>query len=306
MARTSSSIGHGAGTLSSSRRPRRLRASAPGGDLDPGGEDRAADAGALADRAAVEQDRVAHLRPGLDPAARPDHGPRADRRARRRPPRRVDQHARARSARPASRPGPRGCPSSPAGSARGCRCPSSSRRGAGRAGPSPTSRGKTSRSIETFSPGGIRSSTERSSTYIPALISPGAALAGLLEELEHRALLVAAGPGRRPRSPRPGAGRASPRAPLARGRAAARVRSRSVSTSPLRARKRSSRSSPSCVGGEADRPGGAAAARARPRSGSAPRPAPPRRRAPRAARRAGSRRRARPRSTPWPASHSIM
>ena len=38
----------------------------------------------------------------------------------------VDEHPRRASARPASRPCPRGCPRSPAGSARACRCPSSS------------------------------------------------------------------------------------------------------------------------------------------------------------------------------------
>ena len=191
MARTSSSMvdsgrdsftlaGHGA-----------LEAGA-GADLGARREDRADDPGALADRAAAEQDRVADLGAG----ARPGSRGRARRAGRSRRPRRSRRRGRrarpARSARPASRPAPRGCPSSPAGSARGCRCPPSSRRAAAPCRPSPTSRGKTSRSIETFSPGGIRSSTERSSTYMPALISPGAGLAGLLEELEHLAAPVGA------------------------------------------------------------------------------------------------------------------
>ena len=86
-----------------------------------------------------------------------------------------------------------------------------------------------------------------------------------------------------------------PRAALARGRAAGRQvevgehvaveGEEAVVEVGRRARRRQSGSRPRCR-----------AARARPRSGSRPRPAPPRRPAPRAARRAGSRRRARPRS----------
>ena len=89
---------------------------------------------------------------------------------------------------------------------RACRCPSSSpsqreaveaarRRAAGR---------RRARSRPS-SPAGIRSSTERSSTYIPALISPGLVRAGLLEEGEDLAVLAAAARGRRRRRPRPDA-----------------------------------------------------------------------------------------------------
>ena len=119
------------------RRPRcpnrrRLRA-----DRDAGGEDRAADLGARPDPRSPRAAPTPRPPPRADPS---DARPRA-RRARptrasgatsapvgdERPPRPVELGR--------SRPCPRGCPSSPAGSAPGCRCPSSSRRAASRRGP---------------------------------------------------------------------------------------------------------------------------------------------------------------------------
>ena len=74
---------------------------------------------------------------------------------------------------------------------------------------------------------------------MPALTSPGSCLAGLLDEGQDLAVLARGAPGRRRRRPRPGAGRSSP-APRARSCArSSAVRSRSVRTSPLSARKRS-------------------------------------------------------------------
>ena len=82
-------------------------------------------------------------------------------------------------------------------------------------------------------------------------------LAGLLEELEHRAVLVAADEavGRGVLDRMQADRRARPALLVVREQGASR--SRSVRTSPLRARKRSPSSSPSSVGGEADRARGA-------------------------------------------------
>ena len=164
----------------SPRRPRPARPRQP----RRRGQDCLVDACLRPDRAVAQHDRAADRRPLADLGPAADHGPGADRRARpHRDPgleqcRRIDARARvhlrsvrdqqpgavearggARSAR-----GPRGCPSLPAGSARECRCPSSSPPACDRTTPGPTRRGKTSRSIETISPGGIRSITLRSST----------------------------------------------------------------------------------------------------------------------------------------------
>ena len=92
-------------------------------------------------------------------AAAPDDGRRHDRgpparRRRRRPGSRRPGARRPRCARC-----PRGCRRCPGGSARASRCPASRRSAGSRRGPSPTSRGQISRSIETLRPGGMRSST---------------------------------------------------------------------------------------------------------------------------------------------------
>ena len=127
---------------------------------------------ALDDRAGADVHAVAEHREAADVrAARRSCAPRSDDRGR---------HDAALDAAPTDRPRgsrrraglrppcarcPRGCRTSPAGSAPACRCRSSrrrrrrSRRGRGR-----RARGQTSRSIETLRSGGIMSSTERSST----------------------------------------------------------------------------------------------------------------------------------------------
>ena len=136
MPRTSSIMGwlagHAwAGTLSSrpAIRPSDLRRPRP---YRPRREDRVVDPGTRATAQPSSRTESAHPRAGLDPAAggdnraRADRGPGVDLRPRAR------RTGRGRSGAPGSPPCPRGCPSSPAGSAPACRCPSSSRRAAAR------------------------------------------------------------------------------------------------------------------------------------------------------------------------------
>ena len=163
-----------------------------------------------------------------------------------------------------SRPGPRGCPSSPAGSGRGCRCPSSSHRGGDRRGPRRPGAGRPrARS---------RPRVRRDQVEHRALEQVGAGVdlvgvdlggVGLLEELGDLAVLGAPDEAVRARVVDRVERDRRPRAGRARAGRPARSRSRSQRTSPLRTRKRS----PSCVLGEADRPGGAARLGLRRRSG---------------------------------------
>ena len=99
-----------------------------------------------ATRARVDQDRAVEMTrtPRLSVLAMPKPAPNALRRP--------------------SRRGARGCPSSPAGSARACRCPSSSPRGGDRRGPCRRAAGRPRARSRPRGPAGIRSSTERSST----------------------------------------------------------------------------------------------------------------------------------------------
>ena len=156
--------------------------------------------------------------PRLDPAARAEDDPRADRRALGDLGARVDVHAGAGRLDPRLDDPFEDVPGRLQVALRGADVHPVAVEAAPRTRPSPARRGKTSRSIETFSPGGISSRTERSSAYIPAFTSPGACLSGLLQEGEHLAVLVGAdqpvgGGVRRPRAARSSPGRRAPRAP---------------------------------------------------------------------------------------------
>ena len=102
-------------------------------------------------------------RPVADLAAGADHRARGDRRARR-------DRALGPDERPAVagqlglRPCPRGCPSSPAGSAPACRCPSSSRRACARRGPGRRAAGRPRARSTPPARAGSGRATERSST----------------------------------------------------------------------------------------------------------------------------------------------
>ena len=151
---------------------------------------------------------------------------------------------------------PRGCPRSPAGSAPGCRCPSSSRGALGVE--AVADQGAENLSLDRDLAAGRDQIEHRALQHVGAGVDlAGHGVASLLGEGEHRVLVVvvdhAVGGGVFDLVEAERGAAAEDRV----GRCSA-VRSRSVRTSPLSAKKRSSCRSPSAFGGELDRARGAA------------------------------------------------